>query len=429
MSKAPRKQSNNRYSDTPVDSGLLIERRMVEERFIGSAYNNPAAALEDFGWMQPDMFIDEINRKFWAALLAEKDSTKAALASGDIAAITEASFLVASAFELSKYGKKMVELKYLSGVIDGLLDIVSLVGERNTQEVKSKLEALSAEQTGSESNSFSPAEVHYEFSWFVHDLLSGGGTVRTFIPELDTAIGGFMPSELTIVASRPGMGKTALTWQIARNVALNGGIPIYFSLEMDRMQLWARSACSAANLSWTKVRSGGATNDEIKRLYDNGADLAAKMSSMVVVDNAFTLPQIHQACLMHKPTIVFVDNLSEIHWFDMTARDNEWFGKGAKFLRDNIAKAMRIPVILVHHINRDVEGRPDKRPLMSDLRMDGTLEQFADNVLMLYRDDYYNGTGGSTAPVPLEVLIRKYRQGVMNSSVILSYDLRSQYIE
>jgi replicative DNA helicase len=136
---------------------------------------------------------------------------------------------------------------------------------------------------------------------------------------------------------------------------------------------------------------------------------------------------MHASIISNKPDLVVIDQLADIHWHDPKEKKIEWLGKACWHIRQIFAKRMRIPVVVVHQLNRDVEGRPDKRPTLSDLRDSGEIEQRSDIVLGCYREDYYAGRPEGVHIVPFEVSPLKFRQGNSEARAILEYDLATQW--
>jgi replicative DNA helicase len=250
--------------------------------------------------------------------------------------------------------------------------------------------------------------------------------VKTYLP-LDEDLGGLFGGELIILAARPGMGKTALALQMGKNVALNGKTVFFSSLEMARRALWARLVCGAAGYAWNDVRIGNVSDAARAILKDMNKKMTDKLGHRFIIDDqARSVTAIHMAAMRCKPDLVIVDHLGEIEWHDPKAREVVWLGDAAKYLRTNICLRMNVPVVLIHQLSRDVEKRGgDKRPALSDLRWSGEIEQRADVVLMMYREDYYN-VDLVQNKVPTEVWTRKNRQGVMNSLTMMNYDLTTQ---
>lgn len=208
---------------------------------------------------------------------------------------------------------------------------------------------------------------------------------------VDQRTWGLMPGDLIVLAGRPGSGKTALAGNIAENVALNGGLVVFFSLEMSAGQLTMRMLSSQARVPANLMRSAKLEADH----WDNLLSAAAKLKGRPLYvddDPGVTSMQILgrtrklAAKLRQAPALVVVDYLQ------LLADSGEGVERITKISRrlKLAAKALGCPLIALSQLNREVDKRPDKRPRMSDLRESGSIEQDADIIWFLYRDEYYN---------------------------------------
>jgi KaiC/GvpD/RAD55 family RecA-like ATPase len=258
------------------------------------------------------------------------------------------------------------------------------------------------------------------------DLLDNlsGRTIPTHIPEIDNQIGGLERQTLTVLAARPSMGKSTLAWQIAQTTSLSKSLAYVFSLEMSAISLWAKSACANANTSWLDVRAERASQSDIDRVVDEAVRLMHLHEGTLLVDDGVnTSETIWQSVEQYRPDLVVVDHLRLVA--DRSDSEVQRLGAITKQLKD-MAKAFNCAVLCLAQLNRGVEIREDKRPQLSDLRDSGQVEENADLVLMMYRDDYYDKSsrfGTSTT----ELLIRKYRDGVKDGRIMLPFNLKSQW--
>lgn len=274
-----------------------------------------------------------------------------------------------------------------------------------------------------------PLTAYEQAAQFI-DLLANieGRSVPTFIPPLDEATGGLERQTLTLLAARPSMGKSTLAWQIARNLASSGMKTLFFSLEVSVVSLWAKAACGALGLRWRDFRSGRASEQDKRRLVIKAMELRDVYGTNLLVDDgANTTDTMRQVCEKHRPDMVIVDHLQlssdpgkdEILRLGQISSALKW-----------IAKDMNLAALVLTQLSRGVEYRDDKRPHMRDLRESGHLEQNADNVIMMYRDDYYNPPEkGKSMPdfSETEILIRKFRDDIMHQRVMLAFDMKHQY--
>ena len=232
---------------------------------------------------------------------------------------------------------------------------------------------------------------------------------KTGFTLLDTITTGLNKSDLIIIAARPGMGKTSFALNIASNVARHAGKDVaVFSLEMSKEQLATRMLSTEALVDSNKLRSGYLSDNDWVRLASS-ADVLCSMPIYLDDTAGTNVPQIKAKLRRVKNLgLVVIDYLqllgSTIKSENMVLRVQE----NTRNLKI-IAKELDIPVILLSQLSRGVESRPDKRPLLSDLRDSGSIEQDADIVMFLYRDAYYNKE--STEQNISECIVAKNRHG------------------
>jgi len=239
--------------------------------------------------------------------------------------------------------------------------------------------------------------------------------VPTGFSDLDSMTSGFQPGDLIIVAGRPSMGKTAFSLNIAENVALDTGLPVaVFSMEMAATQLAMRMIGSVGRLDQHRMRTGRLEDEDWVRLTTalgrlNDApvfiDEGAGLSSFDVRARA---RRLHRQC--GKLGLIVVDYLQLMaapagRQGENRATEISEISRSLKAL----AKELDVPVVALSQLNRSVEQRPDKRPVMSDLRESGAIEQDADLILFIYRDEVYNSDSPDKGTA--EIIIAKQRNG------------------
>ncbi|MDP3139889.1 MAG: replicative DNA helicase, partial [Burkholderiaceae bacterium] len=218
--------------------------------------------------------------------------------------------------------------------------------------------------------------------------------VPTGFYDLDRMTSGFQPGDLIVLAARPSMGKTALAINIAEHVALNEGLPVaVFSMEMGAAQLAIRIVGSIGRIDQGHLRTGKLTDDEWPRLSEAIEKL--RNISLHIDESAGLTPSELRANARRlarqcgKLGLIVVDYLQLMSGSTSSdenrATELGEISRGLKML----AKELQCPVIALSQLNRSVETRPDKRPMMSDLRESGAIEQDADIIMFIYRDEYY----------------------------------------
>ena len=235
--------------------------------------------------------------------------------------------------------------------------------------------------------------------------------ISTGYKSFDEKLGGFKRGDLIIVAARPSMGKTAIALNFAQNVARKNRHVAIFSLEMSKEQLTDRLIAAAMAVDSWKLQKGKLTEDEFARMGDA---LETLSHSKIYLDDSPAgegLTSIKSKARRLKMEsgldLIVIDYLQLMSNGNSLNRVQEVseISRGLK----SLARELDVPVIALSQLSRQLESRPDKRPVMSDLRESGSIEQDADIIAMLYRDDYYNEF--SETPGVTNVLIRKNRNG------------------
>jgi len=239
--------------------------------------------------------------------------------------------------------------------------------------------------------------------------------VPTGFYDLDRMTSGFQAGDLVILAARPSMGKTALAINIAEHVALNEGLPVaVFSMEMGASQLAVRIVGSIGRIDQSHLRTGKLSDDEWPRLTETIEKLRNislhidETPGLTVSELRANARRLARQC--GKLGMIVVDYLQLMGVSSNMNDENRAtavgeISRGLKML----AKELKCPVIALSQLSRGVESRTDKRPMMSDLRESGAIEQDADVIMFIYRDDYYNKD--SKEPGVAEVIISKQRNG------------------
>ncbi|MFP5331221.1 MAG: replicative DNA helicase [Acidimicrobiia bacterium] len=234
--------------------------------------------------------------------------------------------------------------------------------------------------------------------------------LSTGFRDLDRKLTGLHPANLVIIAARPAMGKSALTANIAMNVAMNGGSVAMFSLEMAKEEVAQRMLCSLARIDSMKLRTGKIGDAAWPRLTDAAGRL---YDAPIFVDDSpvVTVTDIRAKCRrlkrQHGLALIVVDYMQLMQGASRENRQQE-IAEISRSLK-NLARELEVPIIAVSQLNRNLESREDKRPRLGDLRESGSLEQDADVVIFIYRDEYYNEQSDKRGIA--EVAIAKHRAG------------------
>jgi len=237
--------------------------------------------------------------------------------------------------------------------------------------------------------------------------------VNTGFHDLNTLTSGFQKSDLIIIAARPAMGKTSFALNIAENIAVNFKQPVaIFSLEMSKEQLVQRLLCARAEVDSSRVRSGQLHTEDWARL---GKAMSELGEAPVYIDDSagVTIMELRGKCRRlqaqcgGKLGLIVIDYLQLIDGRSSDNRINQIseISRGLKLL----ARELNVPVVALSQLSRAVEARQDKRPMLSDLRESGSIEQDSDIVMFIYRDEYYNKE--SERPGIADIIIAKQRSG------------------
>lgn len=248
--------------------------------------------------------------------------------------------------------------------------------------------------------------------------------VPTGYTKLDEMLGGLHRSDFVIIAARPSMGKTALALSITRNVAMESNIPVaFFSVEMAKEQLTMRLLSAEARIGSHKLLTGKIHADDLPRLATQ-MDKLSKAPIFIDDSPSLSVMELRAKCRRLKAEqnigLVMIDYLQLMHAAinkgDNREREISIISRSLK----QIAKELNIPVIALAQLNRGVESRSDKRPMLSDLRESGSLEQDADVVMFVHRPEYYGITtfeeDGAPTEGAAELIIGKQRNGPVGTA-------------
>ncbi|MDM8526545.1 replicative DNA helicase [Desulfococcaceae bacterium HSG8] len=243
--------------------------------------------------------------------------------------------------------------------------------------------------------------------------------VPTGYNRLDEMTAGLQPSDLIILAARPSMGKTALAMNIARNAAVDGSVPVaIFSLEMSKEQLSMRMLCSEARVDSSRLRSGFFSKDDWMNLTDAAGILS---ESPIFIDDSpsISVTEVRAKARRLKMEknlgLIIIDYLQLMRGRASAERRDLEIAEISKSLKA-LAKELEVPVVALSQLNRKLEERGDKRPVLSDLRESGSLEQDSDLVAFIYRDEVYNKDENNPNRGTAEVIVAKQRNGPIGTA-------------
>lgn len=333
---------------------------------------------------------------------------------GDIANGAPSAARIKAYAEIIVERRMMRDLQAAVGEIDGL---ANSPGQETAQDRITKAQAVLLGLADNRPNQKEPRAIGAILANVVDDMQMRYDSDRTIsglstgLIDLDRMTCGLQNGDLIIIAGRPSMGKTALALNIAENTALDGKTALVFSLEMGDRQLGARTLASHAQVSMERIRSGNLNDDDWPRVAEALGRLHA---APLMIDEASSPSVIQMRARASRIkrqqglSLIVIDYLQLMSTGDRRQNRNEDLSEITRGLK-LMAKDLDVPIILLSQLSRKCEERQDKRPLMSDLRESGAIEQDADVIAMIYREDQYR----TDSPWKgfAEILIRKQRMG------------------
>ena len=236
--------------------------------------------------------------------------------------------------------------------------------------------------------------------------------IPTGFIDLDYKTSGFQPSDLILVAARPSMGKTAFVLNIAQYMAFRNNVTAaIFSLEMSKEQLVNRLLALESKVDSQNIRTGNLEDEEWAKLIE-GANIIG--NSHLIIDDkpGISISELRSKCrkykMEHNLGIIFIDYLQLMTGSGRSESRQQEISEISRSLKA-LARELNVPVVALSQLSRAVEQRPDHRPMLSDLRESGAIEQDADVVMFIYRDDYYNKDSENKNIA--EIIIAKQRNG------------------
>ena len=408
----------------------------AEQSLLGSVLLENEALFKVLEIIKKDDFYRESNRQIYQAMidLYEKNEPT------DLITVTEvlkrknkldevggASYLadllenIPTAANIEYYAKIIRQKSILRNLIHSATEIVSkaTTAEENVEDIldfsEKTIFQISEEQT---KQSFYPLKTILKSTFKDIERLYEKKQLITGVPsgftELDSKTSGFQPADLIIIAGRPSMGKTAFALNVAQHASQESHIPIaIFSLEMSKEQLALRMLCSEARVDNHKLRTGFIAESDWGKLSMAAGKLA---DSMMYIDDTPGITVFEMRAKSrrlkaeHGLGMIIVDYLQLMAGSKNRSDSREQEISEISRSLKGLAKELHVPVIALSQLNRKVEDRIDKRPHMADLRESGAIEQDADVILFIYRDEVYH-PDSEESKGKAEVIIGKQRNG------------------
>jgi replicative DNA helicase len=407
----------------------------AEQAVLGAIFLEPSSLTMASEILIPEDFYRAAHQKIFNVMLKLNDLGKAVdlitvteeLAAsklledtGGVSYLSELAGSVPTAANIEYYARIVEEKSLLRRLIRTATGIAS-DGYSREDEVeallseaeKSILEVAQRKNAGAFHNIKDVLVRTYDNIELMHNRVGDITGLETGFVELDRMTAGFQRNDLIIVGARPSVGKTAFALNIAQNVAKKTGENIaIFSLEMGAEQLVMRLLCAEGNIDAQRLRTGSLTDEDWGKLTMAMGSLA---STGIFIDDTpgVRISDIRSKCRRlkqeHGLGMILIDYLQLILGSGRSGENRQQEVSEISRSLKQLARELQVPVIALSQLSRGVEQRQDKRPMMSDIRESGSIEQDADIVAFLYRDDYYDKE--SEAKNIIEIIIAKQRNG------------------
>ena len=415
----------------------------AEQAVIGSMLTDRDAVISAIEVLKPDDFYREDNKTIYQAIMniyskgepIDIITTKEELTSlGKLEAVGGLEYLallpekVPTTANVEKYVKIVEEKSLLRNLIKMANELIE-IGYSQNEEIEGIMDNAQKKifdimqrkaQKGYTSikdilvDSFSELQELYNNKQHITGVASG------FI-DLDNKTAGLHKSELILIAARPAMGKTAFALNIATNAAVQNSTPVVvFSLEMSKEQCANRILCAQAMVDSSKVGKGDISDEEWSKLAVASGELSESAGIFIDDTPGITVAEIRAKCSKLKMEknigLIVIDYLQLIQGSGKASSREQEIAEISRSLKI-LAKEIDVPVIALSQLSRAPEARVDHRPMLQDLRESGSIEQDADVVMFIYRDDYYNPPSEQTNIA--EIIIAKNRSGPVGTTELL----------
>ena len=415
----------------------------AEQAVLGSMLTDRDAVISAIEVLKEQDFYRSDNRSIYEAIInlynkaepidiitvkAELESLGKFEQVGGLAYLASLPDKVPTTANAMKYIKIVEEKSTLRSLIKTANEIIEL-GYDPTEDVEDIMENAEKKifniMQNNDKQSYSPIKDILVDSFTQLEELYNRKQHITGVPsgftELDYKTAGFHGSDLVLIAARPAMGKSAFALNIATNAAVRANVPVViFSLEMSKEQMVNRILCSEAMVDSNKVRTGKLEEDDWTKLAGSIGPLS---DAEIYIDDTpgISVTEIRAKCRKLKIEknigMVVIDYLQLVQGSNRRNGSREQEISEISRSLKILAKELNVPVIALSQLSRAVEQRPEHRPMLSDLRESGAIEQDADIVMFLYRDDYYNPD--SEKKNIAEVIIAKHRGGSLGTVDLL----------
>ncbi|OCA81192.1 replicative DNA helicase [Pradoshia sp. D12] len=407
----------------------------AEQAVLGAIFLVPSSLILASEILIPEDFYRSAHQKIFLVMLKLNDkgkavdlvtvteelsATKQLEEVGGVPYLTELASSVPTAANIEYYARIVEEKSVLRRLINTATGIVqdgysredeveSLLGEAE----KSIMEVASRKNAGAFHNIKDVLVRTYDNIELLHNRVGDVTGIPTGFNDLDHMTAGFQRNDLIIVAARPSVGKTAFALNIAQNVATKTDENVaIFSLEMGAEQLVMRMLCAEGNINAQNLRTGSLTDEDWRKLT---LAMGSLSNAGIFIDDTpgVRISEIRSKCRRlkqeHGLGMILIDYLQLIQGNGRSGENRQQEVSEISRSLKALARELEVPVIALSQLSRGVEQRQDKRPMMSDIRESGSIEQDADIVAFLYREDYYDKETENQNVI--EIIIAKQRNG------------------
>lgn len=407
----------------------------AEQSVLGAMLIDKEAVIKVIELLKPEDFYRDANAHIYQAIinlfdrgeavdlitLSEELRQKSLLDQvGGIAYVAGLANAVPTSANVEHYARIVEEKSILRKLINVSTRLARMgyEGEEDITSLLDRAEKMVFELTQkAASTGFVPLKTvlmsTFEQIEFLHQNKGNITGVSSGFPNLDKMTSGFQNSDLIIVAARPSMGKTAFCLNIAQYASVKKKLPVaVFSLEMSKEQLVTRMLCAEAMVDQQKLRSGDLDEADWQKLTRAAGPLS---QAPLYIDDSpgISVMEMRAKCRRlkseHGLALVVIDYLQLMQGSRRTENRQQEISEISRSLK-TMARELQVPVIALSQLSRAVEQRQDKKPMMSDLRESGSIEQDADIVMFIYRDEYYNPET-TDRPGRADIIIAKQRNG------------------
>ncbi|WP_242221970.1 replicative DNA helicase [Bacillus cereus group sp. BfR-BA-01380] len=411
----------------------------AEQAVLGAIFLDQEALTSASEMLMPEDFYRTAHQKIYQMMLDLSDkgepidliTATAALADqnlleevGGVSYLAELAEAVPTAANVGYYARIIAEKSILRRLIRTATHIVSDGYEREddvesllNEAEKKILEVSQRTNTKGFQNIKDVLVAAYDKIELLHNQKGEVTGIPTGFTELDRMTAGFQRNDLIIVAARPSVGKTAFSLNIAQNVATKTDENVaIFSLEMGADQLVMRMLCAEGNIDAQRLRTGTLTSEDWAKLTMAMGSLS---NAGIFIDDTpgIRVSEIRAKCRRlkqeHGLGMILIDYLQLIQGSGKSGENRQQEVSEISRTLKGLARELEVPVIALSQLSRGVESRQDKRPMMSDIRESGSIEQDADIVAFLYREDYYDRETENKNTI--EIIIAKQRNGPVGS--------------